>query len=770
MTIAPWTATRLRRVLTVRGTVQGVGFRPTVYRLAVEQGLTGFVRNDSDGVVIEIEGDARAVASFDGLLRRNAPAAARIEAIHTREASVTGGGGFHVAASGDTTELARLSIPADLATCDECLRELLEPSDRRYLYPFITCTNCGPRFTIVESVPYDRARTTMSRFRMCAECQAEYDDPADRRFHSETNSCARCGPRLSLVPADLRHAPGSGRSEESSASAEGAEPRGIADAVARLRTGQIVAIKGLGGFHFAVDALNENAVARLRARKSRPDKPFAVMVRDLATAERFADIDETERLALLDPARPIVCLRKRLDVAPAVAPSVAPRLNEIGMMLPYTPLHHLLLKDGPAVLVMTSGNRVDEPVAIDDTEAFRALSGIADAFLLHDRPIQARADDSVVRVIASEVQPLRRSRGMVPESVPVPFASAPVLAVGAELKNTVCVVAGERASLSTHIGDLSHPDAAAFFEQSIARMVGGSEPPQVVAHDLHPDYRSTRWALQCGIPAAGVQHHHAHVASCLVDNGRTGPVIGIAFDGTGCGPAGELWGGEILLCDFDSFTRAGHLRAILLPGGEAAIREPWRLAAAALLDAGEPLDILERIGDARLRSIRQLIERGVRSPAATSAGRWFDAVAALCAVCGRTTYEGQAAMELESIAAPAGEAYPFVVTDAGEIDLRLMVRAIAADVRDGIAAMHIAARFHETLVAAVAELCERLPLRVVALSGGCFQNRRLTERMKETLESRGFEILLHRRVPANDGGIALGQAAIAASRMRGLVN
>lgn len=745
------TSSRSRRLLEVRGVVQGVGFRPTVYRLAVAQGLSGFVRNGSDGVTIEIEGDEIAVQSFDALLRNRLPVAARIEAIEIRDLGVLDEQGFRVDVSMSTRGRMGSGIPADLATCEDCLRELFDPADRRFRYPFTTCTNCGPRFTIVRALPYDRSRTTMSGFPMCGECQAEYDDPLDRRFHSETNACASCGPRLA------------------------GEGDPIRETVERLIAGQIVAVKGIGGFHLAVDAMNENAVARLRQKKQRPHKPFAVMARDLGLAGEIAFLDESARAALTDTSRPIVCLPKRSDPSS----SVAPGLGEIGVMLPYAPLHHLLLADGPPILVMTSGNRADEPIAIDNDEAIARLSGIADAFLFHDRPIHARADDSVVRIIASKSCFIRRSRGVVPDVCVLPFTANPVVAVGAELKNTICVTDGHRAYLSPHIGDLSHPEALRFFEATIASMTRLVEDPAVVVHDLHPDYRSTRWAMRCDKARVAVQHHHAHVASCLADNGRSDRVIGVAFDGTGCGPDAELWGGEVLVCDLHAFTRAGHLRAIGLPGGEAAIREPWRLAAAALVDAGEPLDLLGRIPQARLSAVRGLIERDLRTPRATSAGRWFDAVAALCGLCDTVSYEGQAAMELESVAAgyegrgmsdegcrlsPLVQPYPFAVTSGNEIDLRPAVRAIVADIRCGVAVSQISARFHETLVHGVAGVCERISLRTVALSGGCFQNRRLTERMKDVLEYRGFEVLLHRQVPPNDGGIALGQAAVAAFR------
>lgn len=730
MSAATLTSPRARQALKVRGVVQGVGFRPAVYRLAVEQGLAGFVRNDPDGVTIEIEGDAGPVSQFADLLRSRAPRPSRIDEIVIRSAEVQAERRFRVETSSTASIEKRADVPADRATCDECVRELFDPQNRRYLYPFITCTDCGPRFTIVRELPYDRSRTTMSSFEMCAACRAEYDDPLERRFHSETNSCPRCGPRLATP---------------------------VGESIARLRAGEIVAVKGLGGFHLAVDAMNEHAVARLREKKRRPHKPFAVMARDLDVASRFVDIDAAAREAVAGASRPIVCLPKRSDLAP----SVAPGLSEIGVMLPYTPLHHLLFAGGPDVLVMTSGNQTDEPIAIENDEATARLGGIADAFLLHDRPIHARADDSVIRIVASEPQPVRRSRGVVPESVPLPFDAPAVLATGGELKNTICVTRGRAAYLSQHIGDLSHPRSLSFFEELVRQ-----NDVVAVAHDLHPDYHSTRWALRSGLRTVAVQHHHAHIASCMAENGRTGPLIGVAFDGTGCGPSGELWGGEFLICDLESFRRAGHVRAIALPGGEAAIREPWRLAVAAQLDAGVAVPETNR-----RRLVAQMIQQRVNAPDATSVGRWFDAVAALCGLRETITFEGQAAMELEAIAGPDSDPYPFEIGDDGEIDLRPMIRAIAAG--HELASM-VASRFHETLAQAVAAMSAGLRsagnIDTVALSGGCFQNRRLTERVKELLEKRGFDVLLHRRVPPNDGGIALGQAAVAAFRLRGEAN
>ncbi len=752
-------ATLSRCAIRVRGAVQGVGFRPSVYRLARVSRLAGFVRNDSEGVWIEVEGDAEAVSRFPQLLRSGAPPLSRIDALEVRELVPLGETEFRVATSGEG-ESVRAIVPADAATCATCLAELFDPADRRYRYPFINCTDCGPRYTIVRDVPYDRARTTMDAFSMCELCREEYEDPGSRRFHAEPNACPDCGPRLELARPGL-------------ASLFGEEA--LEKAASDLRAGKILAVKGLGGFHLAADARDDRAVALLRQRKHRPSKPFAVMARDLRAASEIAEIPAAGTDALASPRRPIVLLRVKSGAA--VSSLVAPGLAEVGVLLPYTPLHHLLLAEGLPLLVMTSGNISEEPIARENAEAREKLSAVADAFLFHDREIHARADDSVMRIVAGAAQPIRRSRGFVPEPITLPFDSVPVLAVGAELKNAVCMTRDGEAFLSPHVGDLENPEAARFFEEVIGKLKRLlAVEPAAVAHDLHPDYFSTRWAAASGLPREPVQHHHAHIASCLAEHGRTGQAIGIAFDGTGCGPAGELWGGEILVADLSAFRRLGHLRPLRLPGGEAAIREPWRVAAAALLDAGEGLDLLFGIDARRLAGVRQLLERNVRAPAATGAGRWFDAAAALCGFFGPVTYEGQAAAELESLADRSdAEPYPFELGDPGgaapfEVDLRPVVQQIASDLRDGVRVPIISARFHETLARAVQESSRRARestgIATAAFSGGCFQNRLLTERAKELLESDGFEVLVHRRVPPNDGGLALGQAAVAGFRLR----
>ncbi|MGA9525739.1 MAG: carbamoyltransferase HypF, partial [Myxococcaceae bacterium] len=676
--------TQVRHRLRVRGIVQGVGFRPFVHRLATGLGLGGFVRNDAEGVLIELEGNAWAVASFPKRLMADAPALSRIEGIDVVEEHPLGDHMFRIETSGSPGE-GHAAIPADVATCDACLRELFDPTNRRHRYPFINCTDCGPRYSIARATPWDRERTAMDAFSLCDACRREYEDPNSRRFHAEPNACPDCGPRI-----ELRRSKGIPRYEEDA----------LQGALDLLAQGGIVAVKGVGGFLLAVDARNETAVSILRARKRRPHKPFALMAKDAAAVEEFAFLDDPAREALVSPARPIVLLPARPSTA--IAPSVAPRVNELGFMLPCSPLHHLLLSGDVPVLVMTSGNVSDEPIARDNQEALSRLDRIADAFLLHDRQIHARVDDSVIRMNGGRAQVIRRGRGYAPRAIPLPFEAPPVLAVGPELKNTVCLTRGDQAFLSPHIGDLQNEETWTYFEASVRhlqRLV--STTPVAVAHDLHPDYRSTRWARACGLPAIPVQHHHAHVAACMTEHGRTGPVLGVAFDGTGCGPAGDLWGGEIMLADLSGYRRLAHLLPIPLPGGEAAIREPWRLAAAALIEAGAPLDLLARIGEQRLSNIRELTSRPGLCPRATGAGRWFDAVSALCGVRDEISYEGQAAIELEALAV-TGQVAPFPFELQGEVvDLRPTIRSLAVALDDDVPTPILAARFHETLAAAV---------------------------------------------------------------------
>jgi hydrogenase maturation protein HypF len=739
----------------VRGTVQGVGFRPFVHRLANEHTLSGLVQNDAEGVWIEVEGASASLAGFEARLREAAPALARVASVEVEELPYLGTRGFRIAVSAQAASIDTI-VPQDSAPCPDCLRELTDPLDRRYRYPFINCTACGPRYTLVRELPYDRTRTTMSAFPLCAACRAEYEEPAHRRFHAEPNACPACGPSVRFV----------GRGDFVLHGDEA-----MRAAARAVDAGLIVALKGVGGYLLATNARDAHAVSLLRARKRRPHKPFAVMARDVAEIQRLAHVSDVAREALAAPARPIVLLPLRDEVD--ALPGIAPGLRVIGMMLPSTPLHVLLASDGPPLQVMTSGNVGDEPIAMDDDDARFRLDGIADAFLTHDRRIHTRLDDSVVRIIMGEATPIRRGRGFVPVPIALPFAGPPVLATGADVKNAICITRGGEAFVSQHVGDLASPLAFAFFEETIDKLGRLLDVvPSIVAHDRHPEYRSTGWALASGIARMAVQHHHAHVASCLVEHGRSERAIGIAFDGTGCGPEGDLWGGEILVFDLSGFRRVGHLRPVLLPGGEAAIHEPWRVGFAALVDAGAPLDAFDGVAPRKRDVVRQMIARRVSTPSATGAGRWFDAIAAITDLRREVSYEGQGAIELEAAAAssrpqgayevPLEQGTPFVV------DLRPTVRAVAKDVREGVATAMIAARFHETLARAILLAARRVRdatrLTLVALSGGCFQNRVLGERAVELLMADGFEVLVHRRVPPNDGGIALGQAAVAACR------
>ena len=757
----------------VEGIVQGVGFRPFVYALATSLGLGGLVGNDMDGVFAEIEGDTAAVERFLVLLEQQAPPLARIERVTTSGLRPTGATEFAIAPSegaGGTAQ-RRTLVSADTATCADCLTELADPADRRFGYPFINCTNCGPRFTIVRDVPYDRALTTMSGFAMCERCSAEYHDPADRRFHAQPVCCPACGPRLTLLDASGAEHPGT--------AAPGTDP--IAGAAAVLRAGKVLAVKGLGGYHLAVDAASEPAAAALRGRKHREDKPFAVMVADIAAARELAEVDDVAAALLASPRRPIVLLPRREDGAGQdgpgqVAPSVAPGNRQLGIMLPYTPLHHLLLRAFAGPMVLTSGNVSDEPIAYVDADALERLAGLADAFLVHDRAIHIRTDDSVVRAFRGRETLLRRSRGYVPEPLPVPVRfEQPVLACGAELKSTFCLARGTHAFVSHHIGDLENAETLASFAEGIAHFSRLFDiHPQQVAHDLHPDYLSTKYAQDMpGADLVGVQHHHAHIASCLADNGETGPVIGVAFDGTGYGPDGTIWGGEFLLADLAGYQRAGHLAPVPMPGGAAAIRQPWRMAASYLAAAGPvPDDLAVRTrNEQSWAPVLRMAGRGINAPATSSAGRLFDAVAALLGVRDVIRYEGQAAIELEQLADPAVAGWYPARTDDQD-PLRILgadlVRAAADELAAGVARPVIAARFHNGVAAAIAGACaeirERSGLGTVALSGGVFQNLLLTERVAGQLAGRGFRVLVHHRVPCNDGGISLGQAVVAAAR------
>ncbi len=712
-----------RRSYRVTGTVQGVGFRPFVYGLAERHALAGFVLNDGGGVAIEVEGNPAALDAFAAALTREAPSLARIEAVRSRTVPARGDAGFVIEQSAAAAVTAL--VPPDVATCDDCLGELADPDDRRYRYPFINCTQCGPRFTIVRSLPYDRANTTMAGFALCPDCRREYEDPADRRFHAEPIACPVCGPRLSM-PLD--------------------------EAVGLLRDGAVVAIKGLGGYHLACAAADEDAVARLRARKLRDEKPFAVMT---AKPGELADLDAAELRLLRSPASPIVLVRRRATAA--IAESVAPGTGWLGLLLPYTPLHHLLAADFAGPLVMTSGNRSDEPIAVADDDAHERLGGIADAFLAHDRPIHRRCEDSVVRAQF----PMRRSRGYIPSALRLPVpARRPIVAAGAELKSTFCVAREGAAYLSPHLGDLDSEAAYRAFQADLELYLAMLDvQPGVIACDMHPDYLASRWARERDPDAVEVQHHHAHAGACLAEHGLRGPALALVFDGTGYGPDGTLWGGELLRCDLEAFERIAHLEPVPLPGGAAAIREPWRTAAAYLERAGRPVPFPEW---PKLRPVL-----GVNAPLSSGMGRLFDGVAAVLGVRERVSYEGQAAIELEQLAGDEAAApYPCGM-DAGVIAGADLIAAVHDDLAAGRPRAQIAAAFHEGVAAAAAAACaSAAEPGTVVLSGGTFQNLRLLASTRRRLEELGFRVLSHAAVPPNDGGISYGQAAVAAARTR----
>jgi len=749
----------------VSGLVQGVGFRPFVWREATARGLSGWVGNDAAGVVLEVEGNAEAVASLLAALT-GPPPLARVDAISSQPLPPVGDTGFTVRSS-VTAGARRALVSPDTATCSDCLRELHDPADRRFRYPFVNCTNCGPRYTIVESVPYDRSRTTMAAFPMCAACQAEYDEPTDRRFHAEPVCCPACGPSLKLLD----------RSGRDPVPGQVGDP--VDGAVALLRSGAVVAVKGLGGYHLAVDARNEDAVGALRHRKHREDRPFALMVADGDAAGALCEVGPDELALLHSPARPIVVLPRQSGAG--VAPGVAPGSPSLGLMLPYTPLHTLLLESFGGPLVLTSGNHSDEPIAFHDADAAIRLAGIADAFLVHDRAIRTRVDDSVCKVVRGRVLPIRRSRGYVPSPVALPLEGPQsVLACGAALKNTFCLTRGRYAFVSHHVGDLDDYATMQSYLDGVAHVTRLLDvDPAVVAHDLHPDYPSTRYALdRPDVQLVGVQHHHAHIASCLADNQVLERVIGVAFDGIGLGSDGTAWGGEFLLADLAGFTRAAHLSQVAMPGGDAATRQPWRMAAAHLdaafggaLPAG--LAVAARQGR-RWEQVLSIARAGVNSPLTSSVGRLFDAVSALLGVRDVVSYEGQAAIELEHVADPAETgSYPVPVSDepVARVHIANLVRSLAEDMAGGTAVPVLAARFHNALADVVLDVCGRLreqhQLSTVALSGGVFQNALLVSRCLDRLEADGFIVLTHRQVPPNDGGLSLGQAAVATALLRG---
>jgi hydrogenase maturation protein HypF len=747
-----------RRHFFLQGVVQGVGFRPFIYGLALRNGLKGWVYNSSEGVQIEVEGEKKAVEKFTRELPKQAPPRARIESLRFEDLEAAGYPSFEIRKSVEEVGKYQLIAP-DIATCESCQLEVFNPLDRRYRYPFTNCTNCGPRFTILEDIPYDRPKTTMAKFRMCPHCQREYDDPSDRRFHAQPNACPSCGPKIELCDGEGNVL---------------AVKDPISSAIGFLKEGKILAIKGLGGFLLACDGKEPSVVERLRQRKGRPDKPLAVMLRDLPAAKEHCLVTEKEEQLLLSPESPIVLLRWKKSSA--IARAVAPRQKYLGVMLPYTPLHHLLMKESGMALVMTSGNLSEEPIAKDNGEARSRLLGIADAFLLHDRDIYVQYDDSVTAVVNGQPAVLRRARGYAPFPIRLPFPLRPILACGAELKNTFCLTRDEYAFVSQHIGDLENLETLNHFQRTVELYQKLFRiQPETVAYDLHPEYLSTKYGLSLRGQKIGVQHHFAHLASCLAENGEKGPVIGLAFDGLGYGTDGNLWGGEFLVGDCRSFERKAHFEYVPMPGGAAAIQKPWRMALSYIYTllgregVMRHLPFLAQAKEEKIRAILQQIDQKINSPLTSSCGRLFDGVSALLGLCLSVSYEGQAAVELEMMADPKerGVYEFFLEEEEGKEIIRLkpVIQGILGDMEKGTVPSVISGKFHNTLVRIGGAVCQKIrrqggPKKVV-LAGGVFQNRLLSGRIKGALEKAGFEVLTHRRVPCNDGGLSLGQAVIA---------
>jgi hydrogenase maturation protein HypF len=771
----------------ITGIVQGVGFRPFVYNLATRHNLRGWVKNTSAGVDIAVDGDQETLDVFIQQLRDEAPPLSRIDDFSTVFQPANGFRSLEILHS-ETVEGAFQPISPDVAICADCLRELFDPNDRRYRYPFINCTNCGPRFTIIKDIPYDRPKTTMASFPMCPDCEREYEDPTDRRFHAQPVACPVCGPHVWL---ENRSDDFSRPAATEVVTTENEE--GIQKTVRLLSEGKILAIKGLGGFHLACDATNAQAVTELRNRKLRVDKPFAIMMPDIESIESHCLVSGSERELLLSPARPIVLLKRKAESN--IVKEVAPNQDWIGVMLPYTPVHYLLFAayDSPFnTLVMTSGNLSEEPIATDNDEARERLSNLADAFLMHNRDIHLRCDDSVVRIFDDEqssivhrplsIYPIRRSRGYSPFPVRLPMDAPQILAAGSELKNTFCMTHGSYAFLSHHIGDMENYETLRSFEQGVEHFEKLFRvTPQAIAYDLHPNYLATRYALERAgrenIPAIGVQHHHAHVAACMAEHGLDGtrPIIGMAFDGTGYGEDGAIWGGEVLIADYRSYQRKFHLEYFPLPGGDAAIKKPARTALALLWSLGRDWDQdLRPVAGYSAQEqdiLRAQLEKKINTPMTSSMGRLFDAAASLAGVRQTVNYEGQAAIEFEALAdADEGGTYPFAL-EQGQVRVRTAVEALIHDLSEGVPVSKISARFHNGVAASVLEICSRIRSETgideVALSGGVWQNITLLGRTLSLLKEDGFRVYLHREVPTNDGGLSLGQAVIAAARMRG---
>ena len=748
----------------IRGIVQGVGFRPFVYNLARQYGLFGFVRNDASGVSIEVEGEKSRIEKFVARIKTESPPLAAIFKIKSYDIEPVGYDDFIIRDS-DEHEEKFVPISPEISTCSDCLAELFDPTDPRYRYPFINCTNCGPRFTIVKDIPYDRKYTTMAPFKMCGMCQREYNNPRDRRFHAQPNACPKCGPSLTLLNDKL---------EKIDA------PDVISEVCDLLKDGKIIAIKGLGGYHLACDALNPDAVFRLRSRKHREYKPFAVMVRDIETAKRLCYVNKDEEKLLKTTIRPVVLLRKRSDCP--VAEDVAPYQKYHGIMLPYTPLHHLIAAESGLVLVMTSGNVSSEPIVYQNNEAFERLKNIADFYCIHNREIHIRTDDSVSRIWRGNETVLRRARGFAPFPLLLNFNfKERILACGAELKNSFCLARDNFVFMSHHIGDLENLETLTSFEEGIEhfKRIFNIEPT-LIAYDLHPEYLATKYALSLqNIPKIGVQHHHAHIVSCMIDNEIDGEVIGVSFDGTGYGTDGKIWGGEFLICDYGGFERVGHLEYTPLPGGEKAIKEPWRMAASILYNIYNnnmldlDIDFVKALDRNKWATIKKMIDKGINSPMTSSSGRLFDAVSALVGIRKEIYYEGQAAIELEMAADGETGEYPF---DLREIEDKTLIliepifRGIVSDLERDIGVESISSRFHNTMARVILNMCIKVRktsgLNRVALSGGVFQNSLLLENAYVLLDKNNFKVFTQHRVPPNDGGIALGQAVVANERAK----
>ncbi|MBI5049963.1 MAG: carbamoyltransferase HypF [Nitrospirae bacterium] len=762
-----------RAKISIRGIVQGVGFRPFVFNLAMSSGIKGYVSNSSSGVIIDAEGSD--LNTFINKVLSAPPALTRIKEFDITSMPPCGYTDFTIKESTDGNGIT--IIPPDISICNDCLREIFDRTDRRYRYPFTNCTNCGPRYTIATGIPYDRAKTTMASFIMCPDCEAEYHNPRNRRFHAQPNACAVCGPCLEFQISNFKI-----QIEEKK------EP--VEAAIELLRKGAIIAIKGIGGFHLCCDASNEDAVCRLRERKRKSNKPFAVMAPDADAVKEFCTADEIEIKTLLSPEKPIVLLEKKKNNL--IALSVSPNNRRYGVMLPYTPLHYLLfyyplsshfpvLTSNFYALVMTSGNLAEEPIVIDNDAAMERLKDIADAFLLHNRDIYMRADDSVCMVFEGRARFIRRSRGYVPMPVEIRYDSPEILAVGGELKNTFAIIKDRHAILSQHIGDAENHETMEFFQESLRNLkkIYKAEPA-VLVHDLHPDYLTTRWAVNSGLKTAAVQHHHAHIVSCMLDNNLDEEVIGVSFDGTGYGSDGRIWGGEFMTADMEKFRREAHFKYIPMPGGDMAVKEPWRMAVSYIMDAFaddsenvlESLGFYQRCGEDRVRNIAAMIKGQVNTHLTSSAGRLFDAVSSIIGLCDRVTFEAEAAIALEAICdEEVFDFYPVNIIDSAPrvVDFSPAVNSIVNDIREGLPKNIIASRFHNTISEVIGRVAERISLtgglKKVVLSGGVFQNRFLLQRAIINLRDKGLNVYIHERVPANDGGISLGQAGIAAKRL-----